>query len=323
MKSLVSIIIPTYNRAHLIGETLDSIINQNYPNWECLVIDDGSNDYTKELMEFYSKDKRIKYCHHPDNYKKGANACRNYALRNCKGDYIKFLDSDDLLITDSLLIQAAHLQNNPHLDVSIAYVNYFNGSLDSNWKSKPKKLFSDDLVFDYVMGDFFLSTAGPLWRSSFLKEHHFFFNEKFYRLQDTEFHYRIILKGLNFEFLDRAVVNYRFNTPDAITLDSSDRNLGSIFKYWLYVLNTAKCQNTTNQKRMERFVANNISLVFHRILLNQDSILNRLKTTYIYWRDLMCTLKNANIPAAQKLKFYAGIIITIITRKGLRFFRIT
>ena len=50
---LVSIIIPTYNRANLIGETLDSIISQTYKNWECIVVDDGSSDYTNEVMQAY------------------------------------------------------------------------------------------------------------------------------------------------------------------------------------------------------------------------------------------------------------------------------
>ena len=78
---LVSIIIPTYNRAHFIGETLESVLAQTYHNWECIVIDDGSTDYTDELMEFYcEKDSRIQYYHRPSHKPKGANACRNYGF---------------------------------------------------------------------------------------------------------------------------------------------------------------------------------------------------------------------------------------------------
>ena len=78
MNALVSIIIPTFNRAHLLGETLNSVINQTYSNWECIVVDDGSSDYTEQLMEFYiQKDPRIIFVRRPDNRPKGANACRN------------------------------------------------------------------------------------------------------------------------------------------------------------------------------------------------------------------------------------------------------
>ena len=59
---LVSIIIPTYNRVHLIGDTLDSVLSQTYTNWECIVVDDGSTDGTNELLvEYLKKDKRIQY----------------------------------------------------------------------------------------------------------------------------------------------------------------------------------------------------------------------------------------------------------------------
>lgn len=103
MDSLISIIIPTYNRAHLLGETLESILDQTYPNWECIVVDDGSLDYTKELMEFYcDKDCRMKFYERPIDRPKGANACRNYGLEMSKGEFINWFDSDDLMKDENL-----------------------------------------------------------------------------------------------------------------------------------------------------------------------------------------------------------------------------
>ena len=102
-KGLVSIIIPTYNRSHLIGETLDSVIAQTYQHWECIVVDDGSRDYTKELLEFYcEKDDRIKYYQRPSNQPKGANACRNYGFEMSHGEFINWFDSDDLMFKNAL-----------------------------------------------------------------------------------------------------------------------------------------------------------------------------------------------------------------------------
>ncbi len=76
---IIIIIIPTYNRAHLIGETLDSILAQTYTNWECIVVDDGSTDETDSLLAAYcAKDKRFQYQHRLSDRPKGANACRNY-----------------------------------------------------------------------------------------------------------------------------------------------------------------------------------------------------------------------------------------------------
>ena len=66
---LVSIIIPTYNRAHLIGETLDSVLAQTYQNWECIIVDDGSSDNTDDVVNDYvKKDPRFKYYYRPDEH---------------------------------------------------------------------------------------------------------------------------------------------------------------------------------------------------------------------------------------------------------------
>ena len=94
---LVSIIIPTYNRAHIIHETLDSVLSQSYTNWKCIVVDDGSTDTTEEVLKSYvKKDARFQYNKRPIDRKKGANACRNYGLDLAKGAYIVFFDSDDV-----------------------------------------------------------------------------------------------------------------------------------------------------------------------------------------------------------------------------------
>lgn len=103
---LVTIIIPTYNRAHLIGETLDSIIAQTYTNWECIVVDDGSTDTTDVLLNRYkNKDARFKYFVRSITQPKGANVCRNIGLDKAKGDYIVFFDSDDLMTIDHLKVK--------------------------------------------------------------------------------------------------------------------------------------------------------------------------------------------------------------------------
>ena len=100
---LVSIIIPSYNRAHLIGETLDSVLAQTYQNWECIVVDDGSTDATASVVAAYlKKDARFQYHQRPENRSKGGNAARNYGLEISRGNFLFFLDSDDLLTLDCI-----------------------------------------------------------------------------------------------------------------------------------------------------------------------------------------------------------------------------
>ncbi len=86
--SLISIIIPVYNREKLLAFTLDSIINQSYQNWECILVDDCSTDSTFFLMqEYQKKDKRIKAFKRPLSLRKGANSCRNYGFLQASGSY--------------------------------------------------------------------------------------------------------------------------------------------------------------------------------------------------------------------------------------------
>ena len=100
---LVSIIIPTYNRADLILETLQSVQNQTYTNWECIIVDDGSKDRTEEVVrDFIKTDSRYQYYKRPEYHKQGGNGARNFGFSLAKGDYINWFDSDDIMIDNHL-----------------------------------------------------------------------------------------------------------------------------------------------------------------------------------------------------------------------------
>ena len=89
---LVSIIVPVYNRKDLLPRTLASVINQTYKNLEIIVVDDGSSDDIKSVVDSFN-DARIKYVRHTEN--KGLPSARNTGLKTASGDFIAFLDSDD------------------------------------------------------------------------------------------------------------------------------------------------------------------------------------------------------------------------------------
>jgi len=99
--AFISIIIPTYNRASIIPRTLDSIVAQTFKDWECLVVDDHSTDYTKDVIKTYSeKDSRIKYL--VNTRKKGAQGARNTGLYASASPWISFFDSDNALYPEFL-----------------------------------------------------------------------------------------------------------------------------------------------------------------------------------------------------------------------------
>ncbi|WP_164108913.1 MULTISPECIES: glycosyltransferase family 2 protein [Sphingobacterium] len=100
MSPKVSIIIPCYNQDQFLNETLKSVADQTYRNWECLIIDDGSSDDSASIANRWGKlDKRFKVLQKVNG---GLSSARNYGLTQAQGDYIQFLDGDDLLYEDKL-----------------------------------------------------------------------------------------------------------------------------------------------------------------------------------------------------------------------------
>lgn len=98
---MITIVIPTYNRASIIAKSLYSVFSQTYSDWECLVVDDFSTDNTKEIVKsFCAKDSRVQYL--LNESKKGANGARNTGIVHAKGEYVSFLDSDDEWLPEML-----------------------------------------------------------------------------------------------------------------------------------------------------------------------------------------------------------------------------
>ena len=118
MNELVSIIMPSYNTASFISKTIESVLNQTYKNWELLIVDDCSTDDTDEIVSKYN-DKRIVYLKNEKN--SGAAISRNRALRNAKGKWIAFLDSDDLWHPTKLEKQIKFMKKNGHF---FSYTSY-------------------------------------------------------------------------------------------------------------------------------------------------------------------------------------------------------
>lgn len=122
----VSIIVPCYRHAHFLPVTLESVQCQTLASWECLIIDDGSPDATREVARSWiSKDSRFKYFHKNNG---GLSSARNFGLAQAKGRFIQFLDSDDVILPTKLQLQVSQLTDSPlH---SLSFCDYFRGSHD-------------------------------------------------------------------------------------------------------------------------------------------------------------------------------------------------
>jgi hypothetical protein len=137
MDKLVSIIIPCYNQAHFLGEALQSVLNQTYSNWECIIVNDGSPDNTEEVAnKWLKKDKRFKYLQKENG---GLSSARNAGIKISIGDYILPLDSDDLIDAIFLTRLVSELNNDKSLAIVSCYSKFFKKSTSNIvYELKPK-----------------------------------------------------------------------------------------------------------------------------------------------------------------------------------------
>jgi glycosyltransferase involved in cell wall biosynthesis len=230
MNDLVSIIIPVYNRASLLAETLDSIVDQSYKNFECILVDDGSTDNSIEIANIYtSKDKRFKVFSRPSNIKKGANACRNIGFLKSSGTFIHWFDSDDIMQPQMLEHKINSLLSN-NADVVVCRKAQFdldkeNFTIDSAASIANK---TNCPAFELISSDFKIQTSQVIFSRRLVENENNLFNNKLSRNQETEFLIRILLLNPTISFID---------TPDVLireghtSISSSFNNLTDGEKY--------------------------------------------------------------------------------------------
>lgn len=214
---LVSIIIPSYNREHLISETLDSVLAQTYQNWECIVVDDGSTDRTGEIINNYTKiDNRIKYFRKKNG---GTASARNYGLDKANGDYIQFIDSDDLICEQKLDLQLNKFFQNNDLIVVLSNFNYIYYEHSNlivspaiNWNNKISNNFLHDIVFRWD-NNFSIPIHTALIKKEFVEK--IWFNENIKAKEDWLFWIDLALLIDNkVEYLDITLASYRIHNSN-------------------------------------------------------------------------------------------------------------
>ncbi|QNM86260.1 glycosyltransferase family 2 protein [Polaribacter pectinis] len=209
-KPLVSILIPTHNRALLILETLTSVKEQTYKNWECILVDDGSTDNTVELIEKWSlNDSRFKVVTRPKNRKKGANACRNLGFEISKGDFIQWFDSDDIMSPHKIEEKVKILEEFKTKDYVVCEGIEFNETI-SNTFNKWDTISSVNPILDHITGKVNFHTNGPLFRRTFL-ENKKLFNEDLQRKQEWEFYTRLLFNSANYYPLHKTLYYFRIH----------------------------------------------------------------------------------------------------------------
>lgn len=222
--SLVSIIIPVYNRGKFLPETIESVINQSYKNWELLLIDDGSTDLSIQIaQEFANRDSRIKSIQR-DREPKGAPTCRNIGMTEASGKYLIFLDSDDSLEPFCLYQRVAYMTNNLELDYSVwnICVQKSNDKLeiwcDLNFNR-------DDLKSRLLLKSW--QTSAPIYKTSSITK--FQWDEQACSWQDWEFAIKLLLdESLSYAKLLKSIPDVKINRQHRENISSTSRSFERI-----------------------------------------------------------------------------------------------
>lgn len=186
----ISIIIPNHDKARYVAKTLESVKGQTFTEWEAIIVDDASSDDSVRVIEkFIEGDERFKLV--KNETCRGGSASRNAGLANARGEYVMFLDSDDLLTRDCLKRRLAELEKDKSLACVVASMGLFKDGkfLNKNWQPGE----SDDFLKLFLSHKMPFSVMQPLWRKSFVVRLGGF-DEKYPRLQDVEFHTRACLQ---------------------------------------------------------------------------------------------------------------------------------
>lgn len=193
----ISIITPSFNRASLVSETAASIFNQTYSNWEWVIVDDGSTDNSLEILQqFAAADPRVKV-YQRDRNPKGACTCRNIAVERSTGQYLVFLDTDDLLAPYCLQQRIDAVRQDPGYDFIVFPMLLFKEKTDDLgllWNTEN----GEDDLHRILVGDPVCQGTGTIWKKdSFVKAG--MWKEDLMLWQDIELHLRSILKGYTFK----------------------------------------------------------------------------------------------------------------------------
>lgn len=311
MKPLISIIIPTFNRAQLIAQTLNSVLAQSYSNWECIIIDDESTDNTKAAIAFYLKDIRFQYYKKPRNKPKGANACRNYGLELSKGKWIKWFDSDDLMLPDLLEKQYNAIDNEDVCVCKIAKYDFEAGiTLASN------KIQSQCLIEDYITNKVAFYVSGPLWKRVFLEKQKFLFDETISNLDDWDFNLRMLYANPKIIFVEEALIQYRIH-KDSLSHEIGKLNRNEIKSEFKAREKHLKLLNYN--KLVDSFILKKYMIKRYRFLLREALVGKKNVKYYLLQKLLRMQFGNLNFKGIFKTLF--GFTLFGIFNRGYKFLK--
>ena len=309
MKPVVSIIMATYNRAHFIEETLQSIRNQEFKNFECLIIDDGGTDNTLEVITpILKEDNRFSFQKRPNKYQKGLPGCRNYGIDLSKGDYIIFFDDDDIVHPQNLELCVEELSKR---DVSFCrynrnvFTDKFDYDFDLSKKYESFYIHTKDIEA-LLKNELPFNSCAVMWKAECFQKNRFI--ETLMYAEEWELYSRILSTGIRGISIEKCLF-YGRKHPNSNTGEYGRRDfirLESKKNAILLIVENLKSKQLLSKSLIKYFIAS--SLKFSDFNLFSDIIktlqLNFFQKTYwkFYYQTLPFRIANTRLLKRLKIK---------------------
>ena len=245
----ISVIITSYNSEKYIKKTLESVLSQSYKNFEVIIVDDCSNDSTYQILQIYKKkDKRFKIYKLTKNSKTAA-VPRNYALKKAKGQYISFLDSDDVWHKDKLQYQVSKLDKRIDIIHSACQYVDLKDKIISNFFINYLRIFFQ-YIFNYLISknkDWFylynpINFSTSLVKRKLFNNYQFNIDKNIAGIEDLNLWLKIVYKSTNIKFLPSIKTNIR-RKPISLHSNYSKQTVKSINCFSSYYISENKFIN--------------------------------------------------------------------------------
>jgi glycosyltransferase involved in cell wall biosynthesis len=318
----ISIVIPTYNRVDLIVETLNSVLGQTYTNWECIIVDDGSTDNISEVLISYLKDPRFKFYNRPLEKKKGANSCRNYGFEMSTGDFIKWFDSDDIMLPDFLKKQFNYLDKDRNLDFCVCLSETFIEGTDKTYINKANRTPSGEIISSYLYKNHYFLTAAPLWRKEFVKNNNLFFDEELTNSDESDFHFRVLILKPRYYYSDDVLYRVRRGNT-SITQDKINilPTLFSRAKFFKKVEDEIDKIELKEKEEIYTYLLSRQLNLFYEI----KQLTNRGIVVYLNnFRHFFVLSNKIRMSFINKIRMFLGLLMVVFFKRGynLMYFKV-
>ncbi len=272
---------PAFNAEKYIGQAIESVLRQTYINWELLIIDDGSTDATKKVVEYFlMQDSRINYFYQ-ENGKQGK--ARNLGIEKSKGEYLAFLDSDDLWFPNKLEIQINEIIEK---DVDLIFCDSYIFS-DGTSILKRDKLGAEDEVYsgEKAIKLFIECNRIPILtvlakKSVIQKVGGFIENDEVQNCEDYHLWLKLLLSGSTFFSSSKTLAKYRIHS-NSVTINDPSSELKILAVYYHLKIGYSKYSKALNKKIkhiLKEYYAT------HLFSKNELATIVRLNSTYMFWR---------------------------------------